>query len=921
MNSFLKLIFGDPNKKKLKKLTKEIESINVLEAEYEALSTEELKAKVDDLKERVQGGESLDAIAYDAFAVVREAAKRTLEQRHYDVQLIGGLVLYRGDIAEMRTGEGKTLTSTLPIFLRALEGKGVHVVTVNDYLAKRDAVWMGQIFAQLGLTVGCIQQENGYLYDASFDESEIDEERDDTGSFKVQTEFLRPASRQEAYKADITYGTNNQFGFDYLRDNMVMRAEDRVQRGLHYAIIDEVDSILIDEARTPLIISAPAEQSADLYYKFAKIVETLKEGDHYNVDEKMKVATFSEDGVHALEEKLGISNLYSSEGYELIHYADQALRAKSLYEKDKQYVVQNGEVQIVDEFTGRIMEGRRYSEGLHQAIEAKEGVEIKEESRTLATITFQNFFKMYTHLAGMTGTGITEAEEFGKIYDLEVVVVPTHRPIAREDASDKIFRSKDGKLAALARDVAERQAAGQPVLIGTASIEENELVSQYLTKAGIEHEMLNAKNHEREAQIIAQAGTKGAVTVATNMAGRGVDIKLGGNPGSKEMYEEVKALGGLCVFGTERHEARRIDNQLRGRAGRQGDPGYTQFYVSVEDDLMRIFGGDRLRNVMNTLNVPEDQHIESKMISNSLEKAQQRVEGHHFDARKRVLEYDEVLNKHRKAMYERRLTILADESFNAEHEVIDAIEREVERVILFHTGGHLELDVTGDLKEERVEGDIDSSEILEVLETIMPLSSDQKNALQELIDPVSASKELLAAQRSQIIDAFIDIVRSELKRISQEFEDDERMSRIVRTMLLRSIDNAWVQHLETMKQLRQSIGLRGYAQRNPLVEYNREAFHIFNAMNEDVEKSLAYNAFKVLRQALTATEVTAAAPSLIERAKVVLQGAQKTMERGGANSAAGQSRAARRAAAKLVRQAQPKGPSDDKRAKLRKKRK
>ncbi len=903
MKRLLTLIFGDPNKKLLKSFQAEADKINILESDFEKLSDDELRAKTDEFKSRLENGESLDDIAYEAFAVVREAAKRTLGQRHYDVQLIGGLALHQGKIAEMRTGEGKTLTSTLPVYLNALSGKGVHVVTVNDYLAKRDAVWMGQVFHVLGLTVGIIQHEGGYLYDTDAEES------------------LRQIERKEAYAADITYGTNNQFGFDYLRDNMATDIERCVQRDLNFAIVDEIDSILIDEARTPLIISAPAEGAAELYYKFAGLVKSLKEDEDYNVDEKMRVATFTDEGVHKIEKKLGIDNLYANQGFEMIHHAEQALKAHAIFKLDKDYVVQDGEVKIVDEFTGRIMEGRRYSEGLHQAIEAKEGVDIKNESRTLATITFQNFFKMYDKLSGMTGTAETEAEEFAKIYGLEVVVIPTNKPIAREDAADKIFKSEVGKFKALVQEVKRRQELGQPVLIGTSSIEKNELMDELLTKAGIRHEMLNAKNHEREAQIIAQAGKPGAVTVATNMAGRGVDIKLGGSEATDEEAIKIKELGGLCVFGTERHESRRIDNQLRGRSGRQGDPGFTQFYVSMEDDLMRIFGGERMKSLMNTLGVDEDQAIESKMISGNIEKSQQRVEGHHFDARKRVLDFDEVLNKHRTALYDRRRKMLTADDYDPKAELREMTEHEVERIILFHTGEIAEIDITGDLKEEKVKGDWDPKEITEALQTIVPLPKESIDLVHDEFAQISKNKEILAKQRTTVISDFMKLVDERLAKYKEVLSDESRLQTVMRSIILRNIDNAWVRHLETMRYLRRGIGLRGYGQRDPLVEYNREAFGVFNGMNQDIEHKTVYSAFKILDQAVEAQKAIELAPSILERANVVLSGAAKTMQKKSDDSRTAQK--ARRAAARLIasRQSGKQGPSAAARAKARKKRK
>lgn len=875
--TLLTKIFGDPNEKILKELQGEVGKINALEPEMKAKQDEEFRAKTEEFKKRLETGETLDDILYEAFALVREAAWRTLKQRHYDVQLIGGIALHRGMIAEMRTGEGKTLTSTLAIYMNALSGKGVHVITVNDYLAKRDAVWMGQIFHFLGLSLGCVQHESGYIYDESFKaDTEDDEKRDELGSFKVQMDFLRPVSRKEAYQADITYGTNNEFGFDYLRDNMVTDAENIVQRELHYAIIDEIDSILIDEARTPLIISAPAEESADLYYKFAELVRDLKEGEDYNVDEKMRAATFTDLGIEKLEKRLGVDNLYTTGGLESVHHAEQALKAHAIFQKDKDYVVQDGDVKIVDEFTGRIMEGRRYGEGLHQAIEAKEGAEIKRESRTMATITFQNFFRMYDKLAGMTGTAETEAEEFGKIYNLDVVVIPTNLPTQREDLSDRMYKNKRGKMLSVINDVRELQEKGQPVLLGTISIEDNEVVSQLLSKAGIKHEVLNAKNHEREAEIIAQAGRRGAVTVATNMAGRGVDIVLGGNPPDPKEQQAVKDLGGLFVVGTERHDSRRIDNQLRGRAGRQGDPGVTQFYVSMDDQLMRVFGSDRAKKMMDTFKIDETTPIESKMITGSLEKAQSRVEGRHFDSRKHLLEYDDVLNKHREAIYAERRRILMSEN-DPKADLFEMVESEVERIVYFHTGD-ADVVVPDQFKtEEEKKGDWDPKEIVEVLQTIAKPSDELQAKIKEELAEISRDQEQLAHQRTFVIENFMEEVKQKLEKAEEKFDDVEKLHKMYRTIMLRAYDNMWVRHLEEMTYLRRSIGLRGYGQRDPLIEYKKESFEMFESLQAAIHREIVYNVFKVLDQAIAAQEVIKLAPSVIERARLQLQGAQKTM--------------------------------------------
>jgi preprotein translocase subunit SecA len=654
--SFLDRFFGPSYEKELKSVQPIVEAVNEKEALYAEFSNEALVEKTKELKGLVTNGSSLDDVLVDAFALVREGAKRTLNIRHYDVQIIGGIILHRGKITEMRTGEGKTLVGTLPAYLNALAGKGVHVVTVNDYLSRRDAVWMGQIYSVLGLSVGVINHDASYLYDPNHQDK--DEERDDVGSYKVVYDFLRPCTRKEAYEADITYGTNSEFGFDFLRDNIEYEATHLRQRGHAFAIVDEIDSILIDEARTPLIISAPANDSENLYTQFADIARHLKENDHYVVDEKMKSATLTDAGIEMAEKMLGIDNIYTEKGIKYVHHLETAVRAKAIYTKDKEYVVRGGEVVIVDEFTGRLQPGRRWSEGLHQAVEAKEGVAIQRESKTFASITYQNYFRMYGKLAGMTGTALTSQEEFFTVYNLEVVPVPTNRKIARIDHNDLIFQNEKGKFTAIINKVKEVHEKGQPILIGTASIESNERLSIALTESGVSHQILNAKNHEREGEIIANAGRIQAVTLATNMAGRGVDIKLGGPDATEDEANAVKALGGLFVLGTERHEARRIDNQLRGRAGRQGDPGETQFYVSMDDTLMRVFGGDKVKGMMGKFGIPEDQPIEMKMLTSTLENAQTRIEGFHFDSRKQILAYDDVLNQQRMIVYSRRHKLL-----------------------------------------------------------------------------------------------------------------------------------------------------------------------------------------------------------------------------------------------------------------------
>lgn len=757
--SFLDRFFGPSYAKELKQISPKIKAINALEAELTGLSSLELRERFAELKARRQNGESLDDLLPEAFACVRESGKRTMGLRHFDVQLIGGTLLHKGRITEMRTGEGKTLVGTLPASLNALSGRGVHVVTVNDYLARRDAVWMGQIYSALGLTVGVINHNASYIYDDSHTEKTDDTERDQEGSYKVHYEFLRPVERKEAYLADITYGTNSEFGFDYLRDNIEFDANKLRQRGHAYAIVDEIDSILIDEARTPLIISAPAESGENLYETFARVAATLRPEEHYVVDEKLNSATLTDAGIEAAERALGIENIYTDKGIKYVHHLETAVRAKALYHRDKEYVVRDGEAVIVDEFTGRLQPGRRWSDGLHQAIEAKEGVTIQKESRTYASVTYQNYFRMYEKLSGMTGTALTSAEEFYTVYGLEVVPVPTHRPVLRLDRNDLIFQTEKGKFEAVIQKIEEVSATGQPILVGSASIDKNELLSEALTNAGIKHEVLNAKNHEKEGEIIAEAGRRGAVTLATNMAGRGVDIKFGGPNATLEEAEEVKKLGGLFVLGTERHEARRIDNQLRGRSGRQGDPGETQFFVSMEDTLMRVFGGERIKNLMGTFGIPEDQPIENRMLTKQLEAAQTRIEGFHFDARKQVLAYDDVINKQRQAVYARRQKLLLG----------------------------------------------DKEEVELMLEAIV----DQKPEFREVIDS---------------------------KR--QEFGEGEWFE-TVRKLCLQITDILWVEHLEVMSYTRNSVTLRAYGQRDPLIEYRKEASRLFKEMEDGVLSRIA----------------------------------------------------------------------------------
>ena len=670
----LKAIFGDQNQSFLNKASKIVDKVNLLEREMEVLKDEDFKNKTEEFKKRLSEGAKLEDILPEAFALVREVSKRYKNQRHYDVQIIGGLAIHEGKIAEMRTGEGKTLVATLPVYLNALTGKGVHVVTVNDFLARRDATWMGEIYSKLGLSVAVINSQNvSYLYDEAVGAAS-DEQRDEVGSFKVVYDFLKPCTRKQAYDADITYGTNNEFGFDYLRDNLATIKNAIVQREHNFAVVDEIDSILIDEARTPLIISAPAEDSEDLYVKFSRIAKSLNKNEHYEVDEKLKAITLNDAGIAKAEELLGIENIYTEKGIKLVHHLETAVRAEALFTRDKEYVVNNGEVIIIDQSTGRMMPGRRFNQGLHQALEAKEGVQIQKETKTVASITYQNYFKFYKKLSGMTGTAKTSSEEFFSVYGLDVITIPTHRPIKRVDLNDQIYQTEIGKFKAIAKRVREIHSTGQPILIGTISIERNEMLSDFLQKEGVPHTILNAKKHESEGEIIAGAGRLGAVTIATNMAGRGIDIKLGGELATPEDSNKVRELGGLFVLGTERHESRRIDNQLRGRAGRQGDPGTTQFFVSLDDDLMRVFGGDRIKSMMGRFGIPEDQPIENKMITTGLENAQKKIEGFNFDARKKTLEYDNVLNTQRNAVYKRRRQQLFAEDVEIKDYVVSIAE-------------------------------------------------------------------------------------------------------------------------------------------------------------------------------------------------------------------------------------------------------
>jgi len=768
----IKRIFGDPNEKYLKKLRPIIEKINSLEGKFEELSDERLREKTFEFKERLKKSQSFDDILPEAFALVREASKRTLGQRHFDCQLMGGIALHEGKVVEMKTGEGKTLAATLPLYLNALEGKGVHLVTVNDYLARRDTVWMGQIYHLLGLSAGCLNHEQSFLYDPDYKKPAQEKEkmRDELGSFYVVEDFLRPCTRKEAYLADITYGTNNEFGFDYLRDNMVYDLVDCAQRDFNFAIVDEVDSILIDEARTPLIISAPSEDISEEYYHFARIAERLEKEKDYLIDEKRRSTELTEEGIKKIVRILG-NDPWAKVDFKTIHRLENAIKAKEFFILDQEYVIKEGKIIIVDEFTGRLMPGRRWSEGIHQAVEAKEHVrghpEVKvfAESVTLATISFQNLFKKYKKLAGMTGTAITSAEEFEKVYKLEVIVIPTNKPMIRKDFPDKIFKTQNEKYRAIVEAIKEKYKIGQPVLVGTRSVEKNEYLSKLLGREGISHQVLNAKYHQKEGQIIAQAGKLGQVTIATNMAGRGVDIILGGNPQDLKEREKIIDFGGLHIIGTERHEARRIDNQLRGRAGRQGDPGSSQFFLSLEDDLMRIFGGSRIKSLMGVFNFPENTPIESPLVSKAINEAQSKIEGLNFDLRKNLLEYDNVMNLHREAIYKKRKEILTS------------------------------------LPEDLVE------------------------RMKNLIEEKGFLKENF---------------EKKLREIGKE-----KFYHLLKIISLKIIDAFWIEHLENMDYLRETVQFRAYGQRDPLLEYKTEASKMFKKLLENIDLTIINTVSKI----------------------------------------------------------------------------
>lgn len=823
-NIFSKLL--DLNQKEIDKYQKTVDKINALESKFKKLKEADFKKKTEDFKKRIEKGESLEEILPEAYALVREATSRTLNKRHYDVQLIAAIALFEGRVAEQKTGEGKTLSAVPALYLRALMGKGAHLVTVNDYLARRDAGWNGPIFELLGLTVGAIIQEGkSFVYDSSFSDTSHGDER---------LEHLRPSERREAYAADITYGTNNEFGFDYLRDNMVQSLPEMVQRGHYFAIVDEVDSVLIDEARTPLIISAPDTEPTDKYFRFAEIVEKLNSDTDFTIDEKAKSASLTERGIERVEKILGIDNLYEKD-FDMIHHLENALRAKTLYLKDREYVVKDDKVTIVDEFTGRLMFGRRWSDGLHQAVEAKEGVSIQQESRTLATISFQNYFRLYEHLSGMTGTAATEAEEFKKIYKLDVVVIPTHRNMIRKDSSDVIYKTLRAKYTAIADEIEEMHKAGQPVLVGTTSIEKNEIVAEYLKRRKIPHNVLNAKNHEGEAGILANAGRPGAVTVATNMAGRGVDIVLGGAAPDRTIlkskkeklentkeykdwevrHERVIKAGGLHVIGTERHESRRIDNQLRGRSGRQGDPGSSKFYLSLEDDLMRIFGGEQIKSLMDRLNLPEDEPIQNSLVSRAIEQAQVKVEGFHFDTRKRLVEFDDVTNQQREVIYKMRRKSL--ESEDLKDEVLNKVRERIERLVSSFE-------------------QLDPEQILVGLLEIVPFDEASAKRLKEEITKKSSHEEI----KELLLKVLDDAHSSREKQVGEA-----TMRQIEKFAYLGSIDRQWMDHIDQIDDLRGSVELRRVGQKDPLVEFKNEAYMLFEGLLERIKEELSRRLFRI----------------------------------------------------------------------------
>jgi preprotein translocase subunit SecA len=820
MLKFLNKLF-DTNESEVKKLRRKVAEVNQFEDKFKKLKKTDFKKKTEEFKKRLKTSESLDQLMPEAFALAREAADRTLGLRAFDEQLMAAICFHEGKVAEQKTGEGKTLSAVPALYLNALTEKGAHLVTVNDYLSRRDAGWNGPAFDLLGVSVAVIVHEKAYVYDPKFTDNAIDDPK---------LRHLKEVSRQEAYKADVTYGTNNEFGFDYLRDNMVQRMSQMTQREHNFAIVDEVDSILIDEARTPLIISAPDMEPTQKYYQFNSLIQELNKDTDFEADEKMKTANLTEHGIKKLEKKLKIDNLYEKD-FDTLHHIEQALKAREHFRKDKDYVVKEGEVIIVDEFTGRLMFGRRYSEGLHQAIEAKEDVQIKQESKTLATISFQNYFRMYDKLAGMTGTAATEAEEFKKIYKLETLVIPTHKPTMREDHADMVFKTTRAKYAAIVKEVEEKYNKGQPILIGTTSIEKNQIIDEYLKRKKIPHQVLNAKNHLKEASIIAQAGKIKGVTVATNMAGRGVDIVLGGDPQGidkkkwQKEHDEIIKLGGLHVIGIERHESRRIDNQLRGRSGRQGDPGSSRFYVSLEDDIMRIFGGEQVSKLMDMLKMPEDVPLEHGMVSKAIEQAQMKVEGFHFDSRKNVVEYDDVMNKQREVIYKRRKKILEtadDKTKSLREDVKRILDQETEQIV--------NVNVNPDTKE------IDAKGIVSELIMIIPFDSASQKRMRDQIKSLSTDTEVRELLNKTIESSY----EQRVKQIGEPL-----MGEMERFVMLNTIDKLWIDHLDAIDDLRDGIGLRAHAQRDPLIEYKGEAFNSFQKLMDSIDYEITRKIFRV----------------------------------------------------------------------------
>ena len=825
--------FLDLNQKELDRLEKQVKEINGFEPKIKKLKDSDFANKTKEYKKQIEEGTTLEELLPEAFALVREATWRVLAKRHYDVQLMAAIALFEGKVAEQKTGEGKTLSAVPALYLRALMGKGAHLITVNDYLARRDAGWNAPIFKMLGMTIGTIvQEQKSFIYDTEFSDKSHGDER---------LEHLKPTERKEVYAADITYGTNNEFGFDYLRDNMVQRLEQKVQRGHYFAIVDEVDSILVDEARTPLIISAPDTDPTDKYYKFADLVEKLNPDMDYTIDEKSKSASLTEHGITRMEKILGVTNLYEKD-WQSIHHIENALRAKTMYLRDRDYIVKEDQVTIVDEFTGRLMFGRRWSDGLHQAVEAKEGVVIQQESKTLATISFQNYFRMYEHLSGMTGTAATEAEEFKKIYDLDVVVIPTNEPMVRKDHQDAVYKTLRAKYGAIVKEIEEKHKKGQPILVGTTSIDKNEIIDTYLSKKKIPHNILNAKNHEKEATIIADAGKPGAVTVATNMAGRGVDIVLGGAEPDKtegmsdknykasgeykkwiESHKKVVESGGLHVLGTERHESRRIDNQLRGRSGRQGDPGSTKFFLSLEDDLMRIFGGEQIGSLMERLQIPEDQPIENKLISRAIEQAQVKVEGFNFDIRKNLVEYDDVANQQRDIVYKLRNRVLGSDDLK--EEIFEKLKHQIEKTVM-----------VSEAYDDNEKLKLDPEKVAVGMMNMVPFDEESRERVKKVVEKEKDGEK---------VNKFLSTVLTDVYKAREEQFTPKVMRQIEKYAYLNSIDHLWIDHIDRIDGLREGVRLRAYGQKDPLVEFKNEAYSTFETLIDRIDEELAHRVFRV----------------------------------------------------------------------------